>query len=288
MEKDLTMQELLKRAEKAFSRQERNLLGVDVEEADHGNRMRQRVMLNEGVQPRQGIESDEEVSFYFEDWEDAQQLYEFMLETGLVIPGEIKIKHREGSNSVHFSSGVVVNKPEVIQGALIAYEDLLAEESENDYWDLAEQINELVDIRQELHEVTISGAPRSTGKGNPFHRHDDGKFGSPSLMALTKKGSWSDGTRKGKVTGVGKDKKGGVMLKFGATSHPCGRAAREKGKNKLCWTGKEAAGAIVKGLRAKRAGKGGRMTRRAEMLDMSDRIALAEMRQYLIDMQEIV
>lgn len=280
---EVTMKELLKKAEASMSDHERRILGVGVED-DRGDRMRKKLLLSEGVLPVQGIESDGEVMLSFENWEDAQTLYSFLIESGLVVPGEIKLTHVEGQNTVHFFPEVCINKPEVLQAALVAYEDLVVEEDENEdeYWSLAEEVTKLVDLRRGIYEATVSGAPADS-RGNPFHTYYDGKFSNSDALARAKKGSWSDGKRKDKVTGTGKDKSGRVMVKFGSTSHPCGRDARAKGMNKRCWDGKKIGGAaMVKAL-------GGRRRRSLQAdLDMSDLISLSEMKQYLDDMKEII
>jgi len=275
-------------AEKQFTDEEKKVLGIGGDNG-YADRVYQHAMT-EAVLPLQGKESDSEVAFYFDDWEDAQMLYDYIIETGLVIPGEVKIKHISGQHSVHFSSEVVVNKPEVIQGAMIAFEDQLAEECDEAFWNLAEEITASVDERLALWEkVTTQGAPKGRMKGNPFHDFASGQFTGPEAMARSKKGSWSEpkGKRKNKVTGVGKDKDGNPMVKFGSTSHPCGRSARKKGKDKRCWDGKQGAGfAIAKGLGKKKAGAGGKRTLKTD-LDLEDRIMLAEVRQYLSDLNEM-
>ncbi len=281
--------ELMEAAESSFSEADKKVLGIANKNRDaYAGRVHARA-IGETVQPLQGIESDSEVAFYFEDWEDAQILYDFIMETRLVVPGEVKIKHISGQHSVHFSSEVVVNKPEVIQGALIAYEENLSEGCEDAYWNLAEEVTMLVKEREALIEkVTTSGAPKGWMDGNPFH-DTSGMFTGPEAMSRSKKGSWSEpnGKRKSKVTGVGKDKKGNPLVKFGSTSHPCGRDARKKSTDKRCWDGKQGAGyAIAKAMKGKKRGSGKRTLKTS--LDPETKMLIAEVHQYLDALAELV
>ena len=115
----------------AMSDKEKKILGIDGDRNAPEKRLFEQGFLAEAVQPLQGKEADSGVAFYFEYAEDAQALYDAVLEMGDVFPGEIKIKHVEGQHIVIFAAGVTVNKPEVIQGAMLAFDDLMAEDKLN-------------------------------------------------------------------------------------------------------------------------------------------------------------
>lgn len=189
-------------------------------------------------------DADDEVVFMFESYEDAHALYEFMTENGLLQPGEVIVRQEEGQNTVHFNPLVVIMKPEVIQAALVFYEEQL----EDGYEDAYEAVGEMTD--EVLDEATVAGAPkRKRGMGNPFHDKDTGKLSGADQIAAKGGGSWAIGKTKLKLVGKGKDKKGGLLVKFGSTKHPCGRAARADMKDTRCWDGKKGAGfAIAKAL----------------------------------------
>lgn len=212
--------------------------------------------LNEGVissyngkgrgkplEPIQGKDSDAELVFFFEDREDAEDLYGFMVETQLLVPGEIMFRDIEEQYSVAFMPSVVINKPEVIHAALIAYEEQLYTESEEDDEQFESFIEGFTDLISEAATKT-SGAPKRKAKmGNPFHDRDSGQFSGAQNHASKGGGSWSIKKTKLKFTGKGKTKEGGLLAKYGATKHPCGRAAREKGKDVRCWDGNTGIGA---------------------------------------------
>jgi hypothetical protein len=217
------------------------------------------------LKPYQGKESDAEIMFNFEDWEDAQTLYDFIIESGLLEPGEVVLRHDEGQNGVHFQPHVLVMKPDVIHAAMIAYQDVVLEDS-------ADVFNEITDgIGLVLTEVVkTSGAPkRKPRMGNPFHDKDSGKFtGAQSSIDSKGGGSWAIGKTKLKYTGAKKSKKGDLIVNFGSTKHPCGRAAREKGKDIRCWDGKEGAGFKIARLLGKK--------KRRESMDVFDQDVLNE------------
>jgi|GEM_PF-6656032 len=102
--------------------------------------------------PWQGKESDSEIAFNFESIMDAQQLYDFVVNLGLLEPGEIKIKMIENQASVHFASHVLVMKPEVLQAAMLAYYDSVEESSKEAFHALAENIADVI--------VNMSGVPK--------------------------------------------------------------------------------------------------------------------------------
>lgn len=221
------------------------------------------------LKPYQGKESDAEIMFNFEDWEDAQVLYDFIIESGLLVPGEVVLRHIEGQNGVHFAPHVLVMKPDVIHAAMLAYKDVVLEDS-------ADVFNEITDGIALIMEVTkISGAPkRKLGMGNPFHDRDSGKFtGAKDSIDSKKGGSWAIGKTKLKYTGAKKSKAGDLVVNFGSTKHPCGRAAREAGKDVRCWDGKEGAGFKIARLLGKK--------RRRESMDMYDKNMLTEIRKDL-------
>jgi hypothetical protein len=214
-------------------------------------------------------DSDSEVSFVFEDEQDATNMYDFFVNNQLLIPGEIVLRNIDEEHVVAFMPSVLVNKPELIHGALLAYEDQLDLSEEDSNYAFESFVDEISNL---ISEVTVSGAAKETMKGNPFHGKNNGKFTSPSDHMGSKGGSWSDGRRKLKFLGSGKDKKGGPMAKYGSTKHPCGRAAREVGKNVRCWDGSE----LSAGQRVKELLKGKKV--RKEDLSIMDKAFLMEMR----------
>ena len=227
------------------------------------------------LKPYQGKESDAEIMFNFEDWEDAQVLYDFIIESGLLVPGEVILRHIEGQNGVHFSPHVLVMKPDVIQAAMMAYQDVVLEDS-------ADVFNEITEgIGLVLQERTVtSGAPkRKKGMGNPFHDKDSGEFtGAQSSIDKKGGGSWAIGKTKLKYTGAKKSKKGDLVVNFGSTKHPCGRAARKKGKDLRCWDGKEGAGFKIARLLGKK--------KRREDFDVHDGNLLTEIHEYFNSLNE--
>jgi hypothetical protein len=246
--------------------------------------------------PYQGKESDGEIMFNFESLVDAQDLYDFMLETQLVTPGEIKLKvHESGAHaqySVHFTANVLVQKPDVIQAALIAYQDQLAEGEEEAFEDLAEDVDAVLTERAAIVKSKRGSAePRSTGRGkikagvdfNPFH-DKEGIF--TSREGLSDGGSWSDGKkRRLKAT------KKGAKLHFAGTKRPCGREARGKGKDIRCWDGKPGLGyAVAQSMKAmakkKRSGNREMPNFKKEGFDRAAMAAIQECWDlYGIDMQ---
>ncbi len=188
--------------------------------------------------PWQGKESDSEIMFNFERLADAQDLYDFMLEAQLVVPGEIKLKVHEGAipqYSVHFAANVLVMKPEVIQAAMQAYKEHLAEGCEADW----EGLYEDVEAALALHEASPRGSaePSSTGRKTRFNPYHDKQGVFTSRTGLGAGGSWSDG-KKVRLKATRK----GAKLHFAGTKRPCGREARGKGKDIRCWDGKPGLG----------------------------------------------
>ena len=226
------------------------------------------------LKPYQGKESDAEIMFNFEDWEDAQVLYDFIVEAGLLVPGEVVLRHEEGQNGVHFAPHVLVMKPDVIQAAMMAYQDVVLEDSAEVFNDITEGIGIA------LNERTVtSGAPKRKKKmGNPFHDMDTGKFtGAQNSIDSKGGGSWAIGKTKLKYTGAKKSKKGDLVVNFGSTKHPCGRAARAKGKDVRCWDGKEGAGFKIARLLGKK--------KRREDFDVYDGNVLTEIHDYFASLR---
>ena len=238
------------------------------------------------IYPYQGKESDGEIMFSFESLVDAQDLYDFMLETQLVTPGEIKLKvHESGAHaqySVHFTANVLVQKPDVIQAAMIAYQDQLAEGDEEAFEDLAQDVDMVLTERAEIVKSKRGSAePSSTGRGqikagvdfNPFH---DKRGIFTSREGLSDGGSWSDGKkRRLKAT------KKGAKLHFAGTKRPCGREARGKGKDIRCWDGQpglgfEVAKAMKKMAKAKRDDKREMPNYKKEDFDRTGMAAIQE------------
>jgi hypothetical protein len=265
-------------AMKAFTEEEKVVMGVGNKKAsiDEDAGFISRVanfndLLLEGVdlKPVNAIDSgDGELVFMFEDEEDAGNLYSFMTENGLLHAGEITISESDLGMEVSFTRSVMENKPELIQAALLAYEGKLSFDEEDDTYQFESVIE---DIGNYLSEVTVSGAGKTSMKGNPFHDKKTGLFVNPTRHIKAKGGSWSDGRRKLKFLGAGKDKKKQAMAKYGSTKHPCGRAARRMGKNIRCWDGAVLTPAqqmakMLKGMKVR------------EGFDMMDKALLMEMR----------
>lgn len=268
----LDMNEIKKMAEKVdgiVTSDERAILGLDPKDDTVMRERAKQLMENDIAQsqsltplirmvgkktlfPWQGKESDSELAFNFENVMDAQDLHDFVINAGLVEPGEVKLHVSEHQVSVHFTSGVMVNKPEVIQAALLAYYDFIEDTEEND-----EAMESLVhDLDKILVERTkISGAPKGRAKGNPFHDKKTGKFSGADDIDGDDGGSFAVGKVKLKYTGAKKSKKGDLVVNFGSTKHPCGRAARKKGKDIRCWDGKKGMGIRIAKVMGKRIRK---------------------------------
>lgn len=185
------------------------------------------------MRPWQGKESDGEIMFNFESAMDAQDLYDFVLETGLVTPGEVKLYMSEHQTSVHFAPSVLVQKPEIIQMALISYHEQATEESIEYLNALAEDVSTVLEMK--VKQIRGSAEPYAK-RGvdfNPFHGRD-GEF--TTRKGTESGGSWSDGTHKGSKHLAASKK--GKKLHFVATKLPCGRLAREAHKNTRCWDGR--------------------------------------------------
>ena len=279
------MDELLKKfqdqASEILSEDEKRILGI-------GTRKQTRRELDETVQqqmihsynapdaarplvPIQGKDSDGEIVFFFEDKEDAQDLYSFFVESKLLEAGEIVYRDIEEQYSVAFMPHVVVTKPEMIQAAMYAYEEDIHLESEEDEVNLVRVMEAVEDALLTEAPTKTAGAPkRKRGMGNPFHKLSDGKFTGVSQHAKDGGGSWAIGKTKLKFTGKGKTKEGGLLGKYGSTKHPCGRDDRPDGSTR-CWDGKQGAGLrIAKVMRKKKRAK--------EDLDIMDLSLIMEMR----------
>lgn len=226
-------------------------------------------MIGDPLVPVQGKDSDSELVFRFEDKDDAVDLYNFMLESKLLVPGEILLRDIEGQVSVAFMPHVLVQKPELIQAALLAYEEQLeiGEDDEEAFEDLIEGLTVLLEA-----PTKTSGAPKRERKmGNPFHDKDTGRFSGVKDHVSDGGGSWAYKKTKLKFTGKGKTKEGGLLGKYGSTKHPCGRAARKKGEDRRCWDGKQGAG-----MRVAKAMKGKKRT--GESMSIADLSLLMELR----------
>ena len=92
-----------------------------------------------------------------------------------------------------------------------------------------------------LHFNSLFPPDRIAKKGNPYHDVDSGKLTTRSSLSNKGEGSWALGKVKLKLSKVGKGKEGQV-IQFSSTKHPCGRAARQKGKDIKCSTGKSGRG----------------------------------------------
>ena len=272
-------------ANDSFSDQEKKIMGV-------GGREKQRQALDETVgndvvksynrpdasrplKPFQGKNSDGELVFVFEDREDAVDLYNFFLETKLLEAGEVVFRNIEGMTSVAFMPHVMITKPEMVQAALMFYEDQMDIDMDDKeaYEDFQEFSSLLTDQLNEAERYLTMGAPkRKPGGGNPFHNKNTGKFSGSADQISNKGGSWAKGKTKLKFTGKGKGKKKGTTLvKFGSTKHPCGRAAREKGKDIRCWDGEKGAGFRTAKVMSKKK-------RAKEDLNIADLSLIMEMR----------
>jgi len=198
--------------------------------------------------PWQGKEADSEIAFNFESVMDAQQLYDFVVNTGLLEPGEIKLNVTEHQTSVHFMSHVMVTKPEVLQAALLAYYDYVEDGEQNDetFESLVQDLDEILTER-----VKVSGAPKGK-KGNPFHNKETGKFSGGEAIASDDGGSFAVGKTKLKFAKSKKSKGGDTVVHFASTKHPCGRAARKEGKDIRCWDGKKGMGIRLAKVMGKR------------------------------------
>jgi hypothetical protein len=279
----------------SISEEEKRILGITVDPEPH-QRLRanaERAIEEDGIAasqqhvplsktrstdrkdlyPWQGKESDGEIMFNFENLLDAQDLYDFVLETQLVTPGEVKLKvHESGAHaqySVHFAQHVLVIKPDVIQMALIAYQDQLGEGAEEAYEELAQAVDAVLTERSERG----SAEPRKTGRSvdfNPFH---DKRGVFTSRAGVGDGGSWSDG-KKVRLKATHR----GNKLHFAGTKRPCGREARGQGKDMRCWDGKPGLGFALAQAFAKKQRSGPRPMPNAKKEDWTraDRAALQE------------
>lgn len=254
--------EVFKEKEKIFGK-----IGQLTEE----NKGVEHVALTRAQETDEGYNEEDVVLFEFEDKDDARDIYNFCVEEGLTEVGEIFVEEGENSSVLIMGGSFVESKPELMQGILLAYEDKLEIETDDDVDNFEDFIDNFTDILNE-ESVTTSGAPkRKKGMGNPFHSKEDGKFTGAKNHAKEQGGSWAIGKRKFKFTKAGKTKSGGILAKYGSTKHPCGRAAREKGKDVRCWDGNKGAGFLV----AKALGK---KKRRKEDYDIADITNIMEMR----------
>ncbi|MFA4971345.1 MAG: hypothetical protein WC683_01945 [bacterium] len=209
------------------------------------------------LRPWQGKQSDAELVFAFDNPLDAQDLYDFVLETGLVVPGEVALVMDDQAHqySVHFTPLVLVLKPDVIQMAMLAYYDQLEPEDEEAFEALAEDVGVVLDERAKALAKRPAAAlakrkprkPSPRGSAEPraergvdFNPYHDTRGVFTSREGLSDGGSWSDGRqRRLKAT------KKGAKLHFAGTKRPCGREARGAGKDIRCWDGKQGQGGYL-------------------------------------------
>lgn len=186
----------------------------------------------------QAKSADGEIAFNFEDPDDAQVLYNFIIENSYLEPGEVTIYMDEHQNSVHLASHVLYSKPDIFKAILDVYNDFVIDDSENveAYESIGEEIDRILTER-----TKISGAPKGRAKGNPFH-DDSGKFSGPDQLSRDGMGSFSAGKTRLKYSKSSKSKKGDVVVHFAATKKPCGRNARKQGKDIRCMDGKPGIG----------------------------------------------
>lgn len=175
--------------------------------------------------------SDAEVYFRFQSRMHAEILYNWIVENGLLAPGEVSLIIEGIEFAVHVMPHVWITKPEVFQAILIAYNDYLYDSPANAvaFEDFCEDLGQLVEVKS-----------KSKGKGaefgihgNPFHDAPSGQFTDKPKLAASGAGSRSKVHIKKKVKGRGES------LKFVFTKEPCGRDARLAGKATRCWDGKE-------------------------------------------------
>ncbi len=198
-----------------------------------------RMQDRKDIKPAQGKESDAEIYFTFEDLSDAQELYDFVLDTGMLEAGEVRLTMESGQNSVHFAPHVIWTKPDVFQAVLMAYDEYVTEDSDEAVDNLTEAVMVALD-----EKYKVSGAPKKRKKGNPFH-DKEGKLSGPKEIDKADGGSFSSGKTKLKFTKAKKAKSGDMVANFASTKRPCGRTAREKGKDIRCWDGSKGAGAAM-------------------------------------------
>ena len=199
--------------------------------------------LGEATRPLGGLDvamADDEVAIHFESGADAQLVYDFLTGVGtgvrLLEPGEVTLRVIEGwdQKTVNFAPHVRYLKPEIIAAVVEAFSDQIQEAAVGAlHGALREDVQALVEF-------------------NPYHASSDGTFASKGELSASKRGSFSKGARKNKVSG--KTRKG---LKLVATKLPCGRDARDRGKNQRCWDGAkldwtgQAAARVLKKAKAK-------------------------------------
>ena len=69
-----------------------------------------------------------------------------------------------------------------------------------------------------------------------------------------------------------------MLVKYGSTKHPCGRAARKKGLDVRCWDGKGASGSTLSRIGAKISGIMKGKKRAKEDINIADLSFIMEMR----------
>ena len=106
-------------------------------------------------------------------------------------------------------------------------------------------------FEDKIRRTAENGEPmRVVVESNPFHDKGDGKFTAPTDIVRKDGGSKSfqfsspnrpDRMRKGRI---GKDKRGvtRALIQWVSSKQPCGRRARQAGKDIRCWDGNKGSG----------------------------------------------
>jgi|GEM_PF-5268236 len=178
--------------------------------------------------------SDAEIMFRFESRMDAEMLYSWIIENGLLAEGEIVLTMEGIEYMLHVMPHVWMAKPEVFQAIMIAYDELLYDTPEQSaaFEAFCEDLTVLGEAKRERKVKNMQSVEFGI-KGNPFHDSDSGQFTSRSSLEQKGVGSRSKEHIKKKVKGKGKS------LKFVFTKNPCGRDARKAGKSTRCWDGEQ-------------------------------------------------
>jgi len=175
--------------------------------------------------------SDAEVMFNFQSRSHAEILYNWIIENGLLAPGEVTLIIEGIEFAVHVMPHVWITKPEVFQAIMIAYHEFLYD-SPVSARAFESFCDDLTNVVVEKRERKGKGAEFGV-HGNPFHDSGSGTFANKSKLSSDGSGSRSKVHIKKKVQGKGES------LKFVFTKEPCGRDARLAGKATRCWDGKE-------------------------------------------------
>jgi len=229
---------------------------------------RQRQWLEEGVNNRKTENvMDNELVFSFAVESDANAVVDFMLEHYLLSENEFDKRVIGGRSALVFSEDVLASKPQVVQAVMEAFQDKLEIKTPEQI----EKYNELFDDVNTLIEGnSVMGISKKDGfTGNPYH-DKDGRLSGSMDATFTNGGSASHGKVKWKYTGKKRKKDGGMLIRYGSTKQPCGRAAREQGLNIRCWDGKKLGGKTVGRAQGKKV--------RKESLTVGDIASIVEVR----------